>query len=59
MKHNRPDIPLDFKADMRHVYFDVAGFPQQKQPRSPLKDVNVENLLYGLDGTIHTEYRLH
>lgn len=20
------DMPLNFKADMRHVYFDVAGF---------------------------------
>ena len=49
MKHNRPDIPLDFKVYMRHVYFDVADFPQQKQPRSPLKDVNVVNLLYGSD----------
>ena len=49
MKHNRPDIPLDFKVYMRHVYFDVADFPQQKQPRSPLKDVNVINMLYGSD----------
>lgn len=49
MKHNRPDIPLDFKADMRHVYFDVAGFPLQKQLHALLKDVKVENLLYGSD----------
>ncbi|MGN0570757.1 MAG: amidohydrolase family protein [Candidatus Fimenecus sp.] len=49
MKHNRPDIPLDFKADMRHVYFDVAGFPLQKQLHALLKDVQVENLLYGSD----------
>ena len=41
------DTPPDFKADMRHVYFDVAGFPLQKQLHAPLKDVKVENLLYG------------
>ena len=43
------DMPLNFKADMRHVYFDVAGFPLQKQLHAPLKDVKVENLLYGSD----------
>ncbi|MGN1443172.1 MAG: amidohydrolase family protein [Acutalibacteraceae bacterium] len=49
MRNSRPDIPLDFKADMRHVYFDVAGFPLQKQLHALLKDVKVENLLYGSD----------
>ena len=42
-------VPLDFKADMRHVYFDVAGFPVNKQLHDLLLDVSVENLLYGSD----------
>ncbi len=42
-------VPLDFKADMRHVYFDVAGFPVNKQLHDLLLDVSVNNLLYGSD----------
>lgn len=42
-------VPLDFKADMKHVYFDVAGFPVNKQLHDLLLDVSVENLLYGSD----------
>lgn len=42
-------VPLDFKADMRHVYFDMAGFPVNKQLHDLLLDVSVENLLYGSD----------
>ncbi|MGN0467943.1 MAG: amidohydrolase family protein [Acutalibacteraceae bacterium] len=49
MKQEHPDIPLDFKGDMNHVYFDVAGFTLQKQLSALLKDVNVKNLLYGSD----------
>lgn len=49
MKRDRPDLPLDFKADMNHVYFDVAGFPLQKQLHALLKDVKTDNLLYGSD----------
>lgn len=44
-----PELPLDFKGDMNHVYFDVAGFPLQKQLQALLRDVQVENLLYGSD----------
>lgn len=49
MKQKQPDLPLDFKNDMRHVYFDVAGFCLQKQLSGLLKDVTADNLLYGSD----------
>lgn len=45
----KKDVPLDFKADMRHVYFDVAGFPLNKQLHDLLLDVEPDNLLYGSD----------
>lgn len=41
--------PIDFKGDMRRVYFDVAGFPVNKQLHDLLLDVGVQNLLYGSD----------
>lgn len=50
MRGNLPkDIPFDFKCDMRHVYFDDAGFCLQKQLGALLKDVGAENILYGSD----------
>lgn len=50
MRGNLPkDIPFDFKGDMRHVYFDAAGFCLQKQLGALLKDVGAENILYGSD----------
>lgn len=42
-------VPLDFKEDMKHVYFDVAGFPVNKQLHDLLLDVSINNLLYGSD----------
>lgn len=42
-------VPLDFKTDMRRVYFDMAGFPINKQLNDLLLDVPVANLLYGSD----------
>jgi 6-methylsalicylate decarboxylase len=42
-------VPLDFKADMRHVYFDMAGFPVNKQIHDLLLDVSADNFLYGSD----------
>lgn len=42
-------VPLDFKEDMKHVYFDVAGFPVNKQLHDLLLDVSVDNLLYDSD----------
>ena len=56
MKHNRPDIPLDFKVYMRHVYFDVADFPQQKQPRYPLKDEENKNREFFGNAYIENDY---
>lgn len=41
--------PIDYKSDMKRVYFDIAGFPLNKQLRDLLLDVSVENLLYGSD----------
>ena len=49
MKQDRPDLPLDFHGNMKHVYYDVAGFPLQKQLQALLKDVKIDNLLYGSD----------
>lgn len=40
---------INVKEDMRHVYFDCAGFPLQKQLHALLKDVSIDNLLYGSD----------
>lgn len=42
-------VPMDFKADMRRVYFDMAGFPINKQLHDLLLDVPADNLLYGSD----------
>lgn len=49
IKQEEPDLPIDFKGNMNHVYFDVAGFPLQKQLSALLKDVKPKNLLYGSD----------
>lgn len=43
------NAPIDFKADMRRVYFDVAGFSVNKQLHDLLLDVSGKNLLYGSD----------
>ena len=43
------DYPVDFKSDMRHVYFDIAGFAVNKQIHDLLLDVSHKNLLYGSD----------
>lgn len=42
-------VPCDFKRDMKHVYFDLAGFPLNKQLHDLLLDVPITNLLYGSD----------
>ncbi len=41
--------PFDFKGDMRHVYFDAAGFAAEKQLKNLLGDVKSENIVYGSD----------
>ena len=40
---------VDFKKDMQHVWFDLAGFPLNKQLHDLLLDVKTDNLLYGSD----------
>lgn len=47
--HLAHPVPLDFKTDMRRVYFDMAGFPINKQLHDLLLDVSSANLLYGSD----------
>lgn len=47
--HLAHPVPMDFKTDMRRVYFDMAGFPINKQLNDLLLDVSAENLLYGSD----------
>lgn len=47
--HLSQPVPLDYKADMRRVYFDMAGFPINKQLHDLLLDVSTDNLLYGSD----------
>jgi len=42
-------VPLNMKADMKRVYFDCAGFAENKQLEILLKDVSDRNLLYGSD----------
>lgn len=49
MKQEHPELPLDFKGDMQHVYFDAAGFSLQKQLADLLEDVSIDNIVYGSD----------
>ncbi len=49
MKQEHPELPLDFKGDMQHVYFDAAGFSLQKQLPDLLEDVSIDNIVYGSD----------
>lgn len=49
LRFDNPDRHADFMADMRHVYFDVAGFSEQKQVELLLKNVDSSHLLYGSD----------
>lgn len=48
------DRRADIMEDMRHVYFDVAGFSEPKQIEALLKTVDASYLLYGSD-TPYTE----
>ncbi len=43
------DRRADLMADMRHVYYDVAGFSEKKQLELLLKNVDASHLLYGSD----------
>ena len=44
-----PDRRADIMADMAHVYYDVAGFSEQKQLELLLRNVDESHLLYGSD----------
>lgn len=44
-----PDRRADIMADMAHVYYDVAGFSEQKQIEMLLRNVDESHLLYGSD----------
>lgn len=44
-----PDRRADMMEDMAHVYFDVAGFSEQKQLEMLLRNVPDTHLVYGSD----------
>ena len=44
-----PDRRADIMEDMVHVYYDVAGFSEQKQVEMLLRNVDASHLLYGSD----------
>lgn len=46
---NMMDKPLDIFADMKHVYFDVAGMAEPKMLEVLLKVTTIDRLLYGSD----------
>lgn len=44
-----PNLDVDIMKSMQHVYYDVAGFSEQKQIEMLLQNVDVSHLLYGSD----------
>ncbi len=44
-----PDRRADIMEDMAHVYYDMAGFSEQKQLEMLLRNVGADHLLYGSD----------
>ena len=44
-----PDRKADIMEDMAHVYYDTAGFSEQKQLEMLLRNVDESHLLYGSD----------
>lgn len=44
-----PDRRADIMEDMAHVYYDMAGFSEQKQLEMLLRNVDESHLLYGSD----------
>ncbi len=43
------DKRVDMMADLSHVYFDVAGFAEQKQVELLLRNIDISHLVYGSD----------
>lgn len=49
IRFSDPDRRADMMEDMAHVYFDVAGFSEQKQLEMLLRNVPESHLVYGSD----------
>ena len=49
IRFSDPDRRADMMQDMAHVYFDVAGFSEQKQLEMLLRNVSDSHLVYGSD----------
>lgn len=49
LRFTDPDRRADIMEDMAHVYYDTAGFSEQKQIELLLKNVDESHLLYGSD----------
>lgn len=49
LRFSDPDRRADIMADMAHVYYDAAGFSEQKQIEMLLRNVDISHLLYGSD----------
>jgi predicted TIM-barrel fold metal-dependent hydrolase len=50
MKLENPDLQADFFGAMKHVYFDLSGFPLPKQLQVLRQNVPITHMLYGSDG---------
>jgi len=50
MKLKNPDFHADIFNAMKHVYFDLAGFPLPKQLQILKQNVPSSNIVYGSDG---------
>ena len=50
LKLKNPRFHADFFGAMKHVYFDLAGFPLQKQIQILKQNVPIDHMLYGSDG---------
>lgn len=49
LRFSDPDRRADIMQDMVHVYYDLAGFSEQKQLEMLLRNVDETHLLYGSD----------
>lgn len=49
LRFSDPDRRADIMSDMAHVYYDLAGFSEQKQLEMLLRNVDETHLLYGSD----------
>ena len=49
LRFSKPDRRADIMQDMARVYYDLAGFSEQKQLELLLQNVDETHLLYGSD----------